>query len=96
MTHTVNLQSPLQELAQDLNTLVPSFAQELHIMGYQKARQGEWQRDTTYPGKAKQIFRCSLCNYWTSVKTKDANEKLRYMLYCPYCGARMTQAKEEL
>ena len=65
-------------------------------MGYQKDRHGEWQQDTTYRGKAKQIFRCSLCNYWASFKKGDINDKLRYMRYCPYCGARMVPAKEEL
>lgn len=91
----MNREEHVHELAQDLRALSPELAERLHRLGYRKEHRGEWLLDETYTGKAKEIYICSHCNHWHAIKKRQVPDKLRYMVYCPYCGARMLAPKED-
>ena len=60
--------------------------------GSRKKRQGAWVKDEEHFGKNNDIYVCSECSHRVAVRKGD--EKLRYMKYCPDCGAHMKKPKE--
>ncbi|MBQ8140605.1 MAG: hypothetical protein IJ038_02800 [Clostridia bacterium] len=62
--------------------------------GARPALTGRWVLDASYRGKDKAVYRCSLCDHWQSAKKRQ--DKMFYMNYCPFCGARMTHEKERV
>ena len=66
-------------------------AERMAEKGYVKRAMGEWELDTTYKGKTKQIYLCSVCGHWQSGKKKDKGRF--HMNYCPFCGAEMWKNK---
>lgn len=68
-----------------------SCAEYLAEKGYRKVKRGKWVLDTTYQGTSKVIYKCSLCGHWQSSKKND--QKMKYMNYCPFCGAENTLEK---
>lgn len=85
----------IQTIADDLRAHADEIAERAYEMGYRKERRGEWLLDTGYTGKAKEIYICSVCNHWHAIKKKPTPDKLRHMIYCPYCGARMSVPEED-
>ncbi len=57
---------------------------------------GEWIEDKTYTGKDKKIYVCSHCNHWQSVKNHKQTNQIMYMLYCPFCGAKMDKPQRQI
>lgn len=59
----------------------------------EKVRHGKWVLDTNYTGKHKEIWVCSVCTHYQSKKIsghhRDNPNKIKFMKYCPNCGARM-------
>ena len=56
--------------------------------GVEPRERAKWMRDNSYKGSSKDIFICSGCLRWQSVK-KLKPDQMMYMKYCPFCGARM-------
>lgn len=54
----------------------------------------QWLKDNTYTGNNKDIYACSYCLHWQSIKRMQ-REQIMYMKYCPFCGAYMTVARED-
>ena len=58
-----------------------------------EVQHGEWVLDTNYTGKHKEIYVCSVCNRYQSKKIsgsyRDNPNKMNYMFFCPFCGAKM-------
>lgn len=54
---------------------------------YERERYGQWVKDDAYKGKNKEIFRCSLCGHYETVKKNGRG--LKSMSYCHACGAAM-------
>lgn len=63
--------------------------------GAEPREQAKWIKDETYTGNNKDIYACSRCLHWQSVK-KMQKEQIMFMKYCPFCGARMTVEPKEL
>ena len=61
--------------------------------GYRKEWLSEWQRDDSYAGKCKVIYRCKNCDHYEAIAKGD--KKLRYMNYCASCGAKMQNGEGE-
>lgn len=72
--------------------MVQRCAERAVEKGWRKERHAEWVKDTTYEGKQKEIYTCSSCGHYEAIK--KGNDKLRYMNYCPDCGALMKKPKE--
>ena len=64
------------------------ISQGVHIR-----RLGHWIEDVTYQGNNKSLYVCSECNHWQTAKKSD-KDKMFYMRYCPFCGARMSEDKD--
>ena len=77
--------------ARELET-VKRCAEMAVTCGWRKERHGEWVKDNTYEGKQKEIYTCSCCGHYEAIK--KGNDKLRYMNYCPDCGALMKKPEE--
>ena len=58
--------------------------------GVEPKATGKWLKDGTYHGLSKEIYICSSCLHWQSVR-RSKKEQIAYMKYCPYCGAKMTK-----
>lgn len=95
MNQEIHQTTQINAIALDLRDRADLIAEQVHTLGYRKERIGVWVRDESYRGRAKELFRCSVCNHWQTVKRRDFAEKLRYMIYCPYCGARLHTPMEE-
>lgn len=54
----------------------------------ERRERAKWLRDDSYKGTSKEVYVCSSCGHWQSVK-KVQNDQRMYMHYCPFCGARM-------
>lgn len=52
-------------------------------------REGKWIYDHTYTGKQKEIYYCSRCNHYQYRRKSEQRKKMNYMMYCPFCGAKM-------
>lgn len=68
--------------------LAQLIATHLVAIDYRKERYCEWVRDETYAGKDKEIYVCSACNRYQSIKKSRSREKLKYLRFCPVCGAK--------
>lgn len=64
------------------------IAEHLIALDYRKERYCEWVLDDSYTGKDKEIYVCSACNRYQSIKKSRSREKLKYMSFCPVCGAK--------
>lgn len=64
------------------------LAEHIIALDYRKERYCEWVRDESYTGKDKEIFVCSACNRYQSIKKSVSREKLKYLRFCPVCGAK--------
>ena len=62
-----------------------NVGEALLSFGIEPRDKAKWLRDSTYKGLSKDVYVCSACLHWQSVK-KHAP---MYMRYCPHCGARM-------
>ncbi len=76
----------LRELLQKADKQDP--AKDLLDHGVEVLHHAEWLKDTTYKGSSKEVFICSRCNHWQSVRKLQKDQKM-YMRYCPFCGAKM-------
>ena len=56
--------------------------------GVEHRPHAKWIRDVNYKGGNKDIFICSECLHWQSVR-KMVADQVNYMNYCPFCGAKM-------
>lgn len=53
-------------------------------------KHGEWILDSTYTGKNKDIYVCSVCTHYQSFrKHHEPSMNPMSMRYCPSCGAKM-------
>ena len=77
----------LTELADVDAAVILRVAEHLAGKEYRRERYGSWFKDASYTGKNKAIYVCTVCEHWQSAKERD--QKIFYMRYCPYCGARM-------
>ena len=66
-------------------------AEFLAEQGVRVVEDAEWVKDESYTGSSKEIYRCSHCDHWQSVK-KHQRDSLMYMKFCPFCGSRMEGA----
>ena len=64
------------------------LAEYLIDHGVEVRKHASWLRDDSYKGTSKEVYVCSLCGHWQSVKKVQTDQKM-YMRYCPFCGARM-------
>ena len=78
-----------------LNEIVNSIPEDcidpgkyLFEKGVEPKLTGKWLHDPNYKGGNKNVFICSCCLHWQSVK-KAKSEQKNYMRYCPFCGAKM-------
>ena len=62
-----------------------NIGEALLSCGIEPRDKAKWLRDASYTGVSKDIYICSACLHWQSVK----KHKPMYMRYCPHCGARM-------
>ncbi len=77
----------------DISVNARQIAEQIYDKGYRKQMLGQWQKDLTYTGKNKTVFRCSLCDHWFKANRKDLAKF--YMRYCPQCGAYMSFSEED-
>ena len=84
LPEAVRLRSYISE-AEELGADLATFLIERGFSFKEKAR---WRISTSYTGKNKDIYTCSLCGHWQSVK-KARSDQVMYMRYCPFCGAEM-------
>lgn len=78
----------LNDLLKQADHLVPEErAEYLLEHGTEVREPAEWIRDETYTGNNKEIYRCSHCDHWQSVKKQK--DQIMYMRYCPFCGSKM-------
>ena len=68
------------------------LAEYLIDHGAEVRKHASWLRDDGYKGTSKEVYVCSLCGHWQSVKKVQPGQKM-YMRYCPFCGARMDGAE---
>lgn len=59
----------------------------------EEVRHGTWVKDNTYKNNSKEIYRCSVCNHWQSVKKDKHPNQIKFMNYCSFCGAKMDEFK---
>lgn len=84
------------DLAEELEAVCDSreqaerCAEYLVDNDYRKERFCEWVRDGTYEGKDKEIYVCSACNRYQTVKKSQKQSRLKYLRFCPVCGAMAT------
>jgi sarcosine oxidase delta subunit len=80
----------------DENKKCPHFKNKADVADL---RHGEWVFDTNYTGKHKEIWVCSVCNHYQYKRIgsgkRDNPDKMLYMFYCPFCGAKMDGKGEE-
>lgn len=81
-------------LAAELEEICESYeqaqmlAEHLIELDYRKERFCEWVRDESYQGKDKEIYVCSACNRYQSIKKSQSRDKLKFLCFCPVCGAK--------
>ena len=79
----------LEHYGADEDELCDQFIPAADVEG---VRHAEWVLDTGYTGKQKEIWVCSNCLHYQSKKIgghRDNPNKMMYMHYCPFCGAKM-------
>ena len=80
---------------EDDESMRRACAEYLCRHGAEIREQAEWVKDETYPGNNKDIYACSRCLHWQSIK-KMQKEQIMFMKYCPFCGARMMVEQKEI
>ena len=78
----------IRELLTEADRLGVDRAEFLLRYGVEPHAIGRWLKDETYTGESKDVFICSNCLHWQSVK-KLKPDQVMYMKYCPFCGAKM-------
>lgn len=78
----------IRELADTCRRLGGDLPEFLLENGVEPRRTAKWIKDESYKGVSKDVFICSDCLHWQSVK-KLRPERVTYMKYCPFCGAKM-------
>lgn len=63
-------------------------AEFLHECGVEVREEAEWVKDESITGKGKEIYVCSKCGHWESVKKRREYQVL-HKKYCVSCGSRM-------
>lgn len=81
------LTAELEEIC-DSHEQAQVLAEHMVALDYRKERYCEWVLDDSYTGKDKEIYVCSACNRYQSIKKSRSREKLKYMSFCPVCGAK--------
>ena len=67
-------------------------AERLSARDVEVVPRAEWIKDETYTGQNKEIYRCSRCDHYQTVK-KVQKGRLVYLKRCPFCGAVMQRKK---
>lgn len=62
---------------------------------YRKERHGEWLPDTSFESKKFVRWICSRCEHWQSAANYGMPDKIFYMNYCPFCGAKMDKPEQD-
>ena len=78
----------IQDLLNEADVIGTDPAEFLFKNGVEPRVSARWMKDDTYVGKNKDMFICSECLHWQSVK-KVEPDQVMYMKYCPFCGAKM-------
>lgn len=68
---------------------VKSILEDIPAADVVEVEHGTWIKDTTYKSNTKDVWRCSVCNYWEAVKKDKHPARINHMNYCPLCGAKM-------
>ena len=79
----LHLRSLIKE-GEELGVDLATFLLERGVYFKEKAR---WKISSSYQGKNKDIYTCSRCGHWQSVK--KSSDQVMYMKFCPFCGAKM-------
>ena len=78
----------MSELAAEASQWGRSVGEFLFENGVEPRATARWIHDDSYQGKDKDVYICSGCLHWQSVK-KSKSDQIMYMKYCPFCGAKM-------
>ena len=80
--------SALNRVLEDMPEDCEDPGKYLFESGVEPKLTGRWLNDPDYKGESKDVFICSCCLHWQSVKKSKAEQK-NSMKYCPFCGAKM-------
>ena len=82
----MTLAAELDEVLEDYEQ-AQNVAEHLAVLHYRKERFCQWVLDESYQGKDKELYICSACNRYQAIKKSRSKQKLKYMKFCPVCGA---------
>lgn len=78
----------------DIRANAQQLAAKIYEKGYRKEINTEFVLDTEFESKQKVRYYCRKCGYWQVAKKQNAQNLLRSLHYCSFCGARFV-AKED-
>ena len=85
----------LAELLKQADKLAPEERAEYLVDHDVEVRaRAQWVKDESYTGNNKDIYRCTNCGHWQSVK-KRQSDQIMYMNACPFCEAKMIKKEEK-